>query len=236
VIVLAAETSTDRGSVALLDDERLLAEVELELGKGHSENLLRMADAVLGLAGKKLKDVEQLCVGLGPGSFTGVRIGVVTLRMLGYALGVPVAGVSTLEALCGPWLDEEALLMPTLDAHRGQVYTAVLRASRGRLVRERDDAALFPAEFAERERELGEHEPVVVLGPGWQRYQAALGEPPRGIRRVPGATPRASGVARCALRSELKLPPEQRRAVAPNYVRHSDAELGIRPAARGNRA
>jgi tRNA threonylcarbamoyladenosine biosynthesis protein TsaB len=228
VIVLAAETATEIGSVALLQGEEVLAQVELRLGRGSSENLLRMADALLGLAGLKLEQIGLLCVGLGPGSFTGVRIGVVTVRTLGLALGVPVAGVSTLEALCAPWLDAEGLLVPVLDAHRGQVYAAVFRAEAGGLTRLSEEAAIEPEQLGEVLKKLRASESAFVFGPGWERHGRTVGRLPRGVEALPRLRPEAAGVARCAFRLELTRPAEERRPILPNYVRRSDAELGLR--------
>ena len=231
LIVLAADTSTEQSCVALLDGPTPLCELNLRPGRGHAERLLDLIDTAITTAGRTRRDVELLCVGLGPGSFTGLRVGVVTLRTLGTAMDVPVAGVSSLEALCGPWLDDKGVLVPTLDAYRGQVYAAAFRAGGGRLDRIRPDSALPPAELADWLGRIASTEPLLVFGPGLERYRAALEPMPSNVVPLPGQRPSAVQVARCVLRSQMPLAPQARHRVLPNYVRLSDAELGFRSGA-----
>ena len=220
MIVLAADTSTALGSVALLQGEELVAETRLQMGRGHSESLLPAVEGLLALKGWTLQDVELICVGLGPGSFTGLRIGVVTMRMLGYALGIEVRGASSLEAICAAWRDEDGVLVATLDAFKGEIYAAAFRAGRGSLETLGEEAVLPPESLAERIRQLAEANPVVVLGPGYARYKDRMRSLGSRVLSVPEAMPSASGVARCVLRNAKAPEP-----IVPHYVRKSEAEL-----------
>ena len=220
MIVLAADTSTALGSVALLEGEDLVAETRLQMGRGHSESLLPAVEGLLALKGWTLQNIDLMCVGLGPGSFTGLRIGVVTMRMLGYALGIEVRGASSLEAICAAWRDEERVIVSTLDAFKGEIYAGAFRASQGRLEPLGEEAVLPPESLAERIRQLAEANPVVVLGPGSARYRNRLGDLGSRVLSVPEAMPSASGVARCVLRKEKAPEP-----IVPHYVRKSEAEL-----------
>jgi tRNA threonylcarbamoyladenosine biosynthesis protein TsaB len=220
VIVLAADTSTSMGSVALLDGDTLIAETRLQMGRGHSERLLPAIEGLLALTGRTLEKVDLIGVGLGPGSFTGLRIGVVTMRMLGYALGIPVKGASSLEALCAPWMHQDAMLVSTLDAFKGEVYAGAYHSNAKQLARIGDEAVFPPETLGTRIRELAESGPVHVFGPGYDRYRERIGDVGPNVRHVPELVPLASGVARCALRSEEPASP-----VTPHYVRKSEAEL-----------
>src|SRR5436309_847811 len=134
--VLALETSTRAGGVALVDGERLVAEYVLDISVTHSERLLAAVDRVLADARWTPRDLEGLAVSIGPGSFTGLRIGVSTVKGLGWALGLPIAAVPTLDAMAAtvPWA---ALpVCPVLDARRGEVYASLYRRDGDGLRRE----------------------------------------------------------------------------------------------------
>jgi tRNA threonylcarbamoyladenosine biosynthesis protein TsaB len=225
VKVLAADTSSALGAVALLEDGRLAVEARVRLGKGHAEVLLPTAEALLRLGGRSLDELDLLCVGLGPGSFTGLRIGVVTFRMLAMALGLPIQGVSSLEALCVPWLGEDVLLVPTLDAYRGEVYAAVFRARGGRLERAAEDAAVRPEALAEQVVRLAEGEPLVLFGSGYDRHVERFAALPGTVLRLRGVSPSAEHVARLGTAMHALRPDTGRSGIVPSYVRKSDAEL-----------
>ncbi|MGI6358936.1 MAG: tRNA (adenosine(37)-N6)-threonylcarbamoyltransferase complex dimerization subunit type 1 TsaB [Bacillota bacterium] len=122
---LAVESATLVASVAVGKGDRILSEVNSHSSLTHSERLLPMIDQALALAGAELSGMQRLVVSSGPGSFTGLRIGLATVKGLGHALGLPILSVSTLEALA--WQQspaDENLIVPLLDARRQQVYAA----------------------------------------------------------------------------------------------------------------
>src|SRR5256885_3810916 len=159
--VLAVETSSLAGGVALLDGERLVAEYQLDVSVTHSERLMSAVDRVLGDARWTARDLAGLAVAVGPGSFTGLRIAVSTVKGLALALDLPIAAVPTLDAMAAalPWA---ALpVCPVLDARKGEVYASLYRWDGEAMRREWDYLALAPAALAARL-----DEPVLVVGDG----------------------------------------------------------------------
>ena len=125
--VLGIDTSTRCGSVGLVDDERVIAEYLLNVASTHSERLLGAIEIVLREAHFVLEDLDGWAISLGPGSFTGLRIGVSTVKGLAFATGKPVVGVATLDALASLISPTPFLITPILDARKGEVYTAFYR-------------------------------------------------------------------------------------------------------------
>jgi tRNA threonylcarbamoyladenosine biosynthesis protein TsaB len=214
--VLAVETSTLAGGVALLEGDRLVAEYVLDVSVTHSERVLAAIDGVLRDAGWKGADLDGLAVAVGPGSFTGLRVGISTVKGLAVGLDIPVAAVPTLDAMAAvlPWA---ALpVCPVLRARQNEVYAAVYRWVGEGFRRETDYLAASPAEVAERLLE-----PTLLLGDG-----AEIIASPH-VRRVPlphrvpsPACVAVLGRARLAL-GETVAPA----ALAPLYLRPSEAEL-----------
>lgn len=134
--ILALDTTTGSGSVAILEDGRLVAEVNSEISASHSARLLKSIDHLMRLASWEVGEVDGYAAAAGPGSFTGIRVGLSTIKALAFASGKPVAAVSTLEALAEKLKDTGGrLLCPLLDAKKGEVYGALYELS-GRKLRE----------------------------------------------------------------------------------------------------
>ena len=129
MIILAVDTSTSTGSVAVLDGDAVVAEVTVTSQKTHAKRLVSAIDTVLGMTGKTVGDCGGFAVAMGPGSFTGLRIGISTVKGLGFATGKPVSGVSTLDALVYQFPSFPYLICPILDARKGQVYTALYESA-----------------------------------------------------------------------------------------------------------
>jgi tRNA threonylcarbamoyladenosine biosynthesis protein TsaB len=134
MLILAVDTNTYAGSVALLSDRRLMAEVNLDSPQTHSERLLPSIDMMLQLLGVKLEHIDGYALAVGPGSFTGIRIGMSTVKALAFASGKPIAPVSNLEALALKIRQPQArVLCPFMDAKKGEVYAALYEAKAGAL-------------------------------------------------------------------------------------------------------
>ena len=214
--VLALETSTLAGGVALVDGERLVAEYVLDVSVTHSERLLSAIDRVLGDAGWTPRDLDGLAVSIGPGSFTGLRIGVSTAKGLALALRVPIAAVPTLDAMAAavPW---PALpLCPVVAARRDEVYASLYRHDGAGLRREWEYVALSPAELAARLAE-----PTLLIGDGAHRIDSSH------ARRVPPPSRIPSPACVAVLgRERLRLGDTvDVTALVPFYLRPSQAEL-----------
>lgn len=123
--ILGIDTSTPIGSVALIDDDNIVAEHTLNIVHAHSSRLMPAIDAVLKWGEITPHDLDGCAVGIGPGSFTGVRIGVATVKSLCYAVDKPIVGVSTLEAIAYNLRWTNGLVCPILDARRSEIYGAI---------------------------------------------------------------------------------------------------------------
>jgi tRNA threonylcarbamoyladenosine biosynthesis protein TsaB len=180
--------------------------------------------------GKTLPDVEGYAVGLGPGSFTGLRIGLATWKGLAYANRRPIAGASSLAAMAlgaAGAVEEGTVLVPLLDARKGEVYAGFYRAAGGTVEAVLPEAALPPPALLERVAALPGGARVRAFGEGYEAHAGALSE--RLPRLVPGGapTPHAFEVARLAAGRLLERPFDAQAlfALEPHYVRQSEAEL-----------
>ncbi len=223
-MILAFETSAKAASVALLEKDKLLGESYQNTGLTHSQTLMKMAEDLLCCCGKTVADITAVAVANGPGSFTGVRIGVAAAKGLAWGAEIPCYGVSTLEAMAEGLGIYEGFVVPTMDARRDQTYTAIFRAENGKLTREMEDSAIS---FAELEEKLKNREkPIFLVGDGTVLCYNTLKEavpnlvlPPEHRRNQ-----RASGVALVAQRMlEANLPGDGA-SLKPNYLRLSQAE------------
>ena len=214
--VLAVETSSLAGGVALLDGERLIAEYVLDVSVTHSERLMAAIDHVVADARWTPRALEGLAVAVGPGSFTGLRIAVSTVKGLAVALGIPIVGVPTLDAMAAalPWA---ALpVCPVLDARKGEVYASVYRWDGRAMRREWDYLALAPAALAERLTE-----PTIVVGDGALAIHSPYAQAVPSPRRIPSpACVGALGVERLRRGDTVDAANLQ-----PLYLRPSEAEL-----------
>ena len=149
MLILAFESSAKAASAALVRDGKLLSQYSQCSGLTHSRTLLPMGEDMLKNAELSMSDADLLAVAHGPGSFTGVRIGVSMVKGLAWALDKPCVGVSTLEAMAWHGLAAGGLICPVMDARRSQVYNALFRIEDGRPVRLTADRPLSLAELCE---------------------------------------------------------------------------------------
>lgn len=165
MLMLALESSAKAASAALFEDNRLLALSVENSGLTHSRTLLPMAEDMFKNMGRSMAETDVIAVAHGPGSFTGLRIGMAEAKGLAWALEKPVVGVSTLEAMAygGPDM-EGTMLCCAMDARRGQVYNALFTVKDGKPCRLTEDRAIAVAEL---ETELLSYEkPWILLGDG----------------------------------------------------------------------
>lgn len=225
VRILAVDTTTSSGSTALLEDGRLLGEVTGESGSTHSARLLGAVDHLLRAAALEVADLDAFAVAAGPGSFTGIRIGLSTVKALSFATGKPVVPVSSLRALALKLLRGGASLMgPVLDAKKGEVYAAVFGAEEGALVELIPEGAYDPGEFFRRVPPGGT---VAFIGSGAVVHRdlipAVLLERAVFPSRTPFIAHEVGLLAGEGFRRGLAVPG---RDVEPFYHRRSQAEEG----------
>ena len=164
MLILAFESSAKSASVALVKDGELLSQYSQCSALTHSRTLLPMAEDMLKNAEIKLSEVDLIAVAHGPGSFTGIRIGVSTVKGLSWAADKPCVGVSTLEAMAWHGLLSGGYVCPVMDARRQQVYNALFKIEDGKPQRITDDRPIALAQLADEVRSL--NAPVLLVGDG----------------------------------------------------------------------
>ena len=164
MLTLAFESSAKAASAALVRDGELFAQSIQCSGLTHSRTLLPMAEDMLKNTGVSLKDVDLIACAHGPGSFTGIRIGIATVKGLSWALEKPCTGVSTLEAMAWHGVSAGGTICAVMDARRNQVYHAMFRIQNGAPVRLTEDRALSLEELGRETENLGES--VFLVGDG----------------------------------------------------------------------
>lgn len=162
--ILALETSAKSVSVAVVEDGKVLASSYQNTGMTHSCTLMPLLDGMLRNAGFSVHDMDLLAVAAGPGSFTGLRIGVSALKGLAWAENLPCCGVSTPEAIAQNVRLFEGTVICAMDARRNQVYNALFLSENGELTRLCEDRAIGLEELAEELK--GDTEPKIVVGDG----------------------------------------------------------------------
>ena len=220
MLILAFESSARPASAALVRDGRLLAQSLQCSALTHSRTLLPMAEDLLKNPGVKLEELDAIAVAHGPGSFTGIRIGVSTVKGLCWGAEKPCVGVSTLEAMAWHGLAAGGVICPVMDARRAQVYNALFRIEDDRPVRLCPDRAISLEDLAEELRALGES--VFLVGDGAELTKAFLDAQALPCRVAPDdlVWQDAWGVAMAAQGKPLISGAE----LLPVYLRLSQAE------------
>ena len=224
MLILAFETTAKAGSVALLDDKKLLGESYQNTGLTHSQTLMVMAEDMLKAAGKTMAEVTAVAVAEGPGSFTGVRIGVAAAKGLSWGGEKPCYGVSTLEAMALTLGAYQGYVCPVMDARRSQVYNALFYVSCGALERVKEDRAIALADLSEELKTL--EGPIFLVGDGSNLTYNTLRDAIPSLVLPPEHRmhQRASGVALAAAAQIAAGESGDGAALTPNYLRLSQAE------------
>jgi len=224
LLILAFETSAKAASTALLEEGHLLAECYQNTGMTHSQTLMVMAQDLLKQCGKTVDDVTHVAVAAGPGSFTGVRIGVAAAKGFAWGKELPCCGVSTLEAMALGAGVFSGYVCPVMDARRAQVYNALFYMDNGSCTRVTEDRAIALADLQQELLELDgpiflvgdgvvlTHNtlssivPELILPPEWKQHQRAVGVGLAALKQIQAG-------ASC-----------DGATLVPNYLRLSQAE------------
>lgn len=161
------DTSAAAASCALLEDDRPIAEFYTDAHLTHSQTIMPMVESLFSCSQMNVKDVDLFAVSVGPGSFTGLRIGVAAVKGMAQVLDKPCVAVSALEGLAYNLHDRTGIICPALDARCGQVYTAWFDADNG-MTRLHEDCAMMAEDLCETLFALPENTPVTLLGDGAQ--------------------------------------------------------------------
>ena len=224
MLILAFETSAKAASVALTDGEKLLGESYQNTGLTHSQTLMPMAQDLLKSCGYTPAQVEAVAVAAGPGSFTGIRIGVAAAKGFAWGKELPCYGVSTLEAMAlnlGIW---DGFVVPVMDARRSQVYTATFLAEKGKLTRLCEDRAISLEQLGEELKNC--EKSVFLVGDGSNLCYNTLKDTVPELVLPPEHRmhQRAAGVALAAAKMIAAGLPGNGAELTPNYLRLSQAE------------
>ncbi len=226
--LLGLDSSTPKGSVALLENTQILAEAVVDESSTYSNKLLALVDRVLSQSGTSLNEVDGWCVTTGPGSFTGLRVGVSLIKGLVLATEKPFVGIDTLEAvapLAGPVTQPVCTI---LDARKKEVYAAFFLYRDGRMHRQGPDVAVLPEQLCEEVEE-----PTVFLGSGLAPYGELLKRKLGSRYLLPENPPQetvAASAVRLAQRDFHLKKSFNLNQLTIKYVRKSEAELNF-PAA-----
>ena len=224
MLILAFETSAKAASVALHDGQKLLAESYQNTGLTHSQTLMVMAEDALKQCGKCAQDVTAVAVAEGPGSFTGVRIGVAAAKGFAWGREIPCYGISTLEAMAESLGAFQGYVCPVMDARRAQVYNALFYVNQGTISRVTPDRAIALNDLSEELKNLTE--PVFLVGDGSNLcYNTLSKEVPNLVLPAEHRMhQRAMGVALLAAKQAAQGIAPGGADLTPNYLRLSQAE------------
>ena len=224
MLTLAFETSAKAASVALLDGNKLLGESYQNTGLTHSQTLMVMAEDLLKSCGYTPQQVQAVAVAAGPGSFTGIRIGVAAAKGFAWGAELPCCGVSTLEAMARSLGIYDGYVLPVMDARRSQVYNALFYVNQSQLSRTTPDRAISLAELGEELKNT--EKPIFLVGDGSKLcYDTLKATVPNLVMPSEHRMhQRAVGVGLAALRQIAAGASGDGNSLAPNYLRLSQAE------------
>jgi tRNA threonylcarbamoyladenosine biosynthesis protein TsaB len=238
--ILGLDTSFSVASVAITENGRILAEdcypnqrtVGMSGAKSnHAENILPLVDSVLHRAAIKLPDLAGIAVSIGPGSFTGVRIGLSTVKGLAYEANVSVVGISTLHAIAARVAGFDGIVCPILDARKHEVYAAVFRKGGNHLKRLTEDAVMPVLSFLEGLCSLNEPARCLFIGDGVTAYHHLIQQAPGLQIHIAEENVMPSVAASVALLSERQFI-DHRAAqlgdLVPVYLRRPECESGLK--------
>lgn len=225
MIILAFDSTAKAASVAVCDDDKLLALYNIDNGLTQSELLLPMAENMLKCLNLTLRDVGLLACAVGPGSFTGVRIGVALVKGMAFGRDIPCVDVSTLDELAENLAGLDGIIVPCMDARRRQVYTATYRGKGGELERLTEDRAIAISELAEELRSYAD-EPIYLSGDGYEVAKDGLLAAGISVKDTPALliTENAYSVAKIAKRKYDAGKYKTDLEIAPTYLRMPQAE------------
>ena len=225
--ILSIDTSSQVSSVAVLSAERVAAEISMQGALTHSETLMPHIETALRMARVEKSELEGIAVSIGPGSFTGLRIGLASAKMMAYALHIPLIAVPTLEALAHHYICEGVRLVPMMDAQKGNVYAQEFvweAGPDGLRLSEKHALSILPLTEVIAGLENSE-QPVILLGDAMQKHiDAAL---PEDVHLAPihARMPRAACVGLAGLARLRRGESDDPMTAVPLYLRRSEAEV-----------
>lgn len=224
--IIGFETATLTGSVAVVDESSVIGEISLNVKATHSEKLMVAMDQLLVISGLTINDMDGIAISVGPGSFTGLRIGLSAAKGLAFASGKPLIAIPTLDALALNVPFSKHLVCPVLDARKGEVYAAIYRPDGQIPQKMTEDMVIKPSLLGEMIKEE-----TLFLGDGVYPYRTFFKEQLKDLYHEAPPTllaPRASNVAMLAMARLKKGEFNDPFSLVPKYIRKSEAELRFR--------
>lgn len=221
--VLSLDTSTLMATCAVIEDDRLIGEYSVNQNMSHSENLMPMIEELLGKLNYNIEDIDLYSVAVGPGSFTGLRIGLATIKAFAHLFDKAIVGVSTLEALAYNMAFSD-IVIPMIDARRDRVYTAIYKWEKEELIEILEPQVL---EIDEILTMACEYEKVALVGDGTicykEKIESTLGKKAQ-IARINQNICSAASVGEIGLREFKKGILDDYFTLSPSYLRETQAE------------
>jgi len=222
--VLAIETATIAGSAAVVDDEKgLIGEVRVDVRVAHAERLMPSIQWLMESSLTSVKDIDAFAVSIGPGSFTGLRIGLSTAKGLSYAAKKPLVPVRTLDAFARTLPYCSHMICPMFDARRNEVYTAFYKWEDSRCVKIMHEIAISPEELLNMIKE-----PVVIMGDGAKTYSEMISATLKDKALFAPSTnmsPSSSTIGEIAIEQIKQGIATDPVSLTPYYIRKSEAEI-----------
>lgn len=223
--ILAVDTASRTCSAAVIKDRAILAEINESSGETHSRHLMKIIDHVLDLSGCSMQDLDGFAVSKGPGSFTGLRIGISTVKGLSFATGKPIVGISAFDALAFQFGYPPILIAVWLDARKNEVYFAEYRYEKQTIKKISEDQVGPPERAIE-----GVIEPCLFMGDGAVKYRDMIHKTVGDLAvftRSDQNTIRASAVGLLSVDRFEARQVENLDIFAPFYIRKPDAEIQL---------
>ena len=226
MLILSVDTSSKSGSLALLRDSTLLACLSDTSNEPYSSRLFRYLDAILGEQAVSLPQIDLYTVSSGPGTFTGLRVGLTAVKGWAEVFGKPIAAVSSLQAVAAQSTSRHTLVAPVLDAHRGQIFGGLYEPSGDGLRRCADDVVMTAAEYLEMVLSEAAGAPLVFLSPHPLVLRPALDASPFRSSQIQEVSPvLAPLIGRLGLDLAKRGSLVDSLSLDAHYIRRSDAEL-----------
>lgn len=225
MLILGIDTATPWGAMALGDEEEIYFEISLKSGKGGGEYLLSILNQFLVKSGKSLNEVGLIAAGTGPGSYTGIRVGLAAVRGLAEGLKVPVMGINTLRIIAENGYRAGDWIAAVIDARRGSVYAALYQNSAQGLKEYWPPCYTDVESFADR---LAPLKDVLVCGDGGKKYRETWEKNPQ-VKTGPSTwnRPSAGNLIRIAARQWLTENKDENKDLSPCYLRKVEAEARL---------
>lgn len=228
--ILAVDSSAKTAGVAICDDDKIVGEFFIDNGLTHSHTLMPMIQSCIDLSGVSLSSLDAYAVSIGPGSFTGLRIGIACVKGIATVSEKPCYGVSTLEAIAYGTTLQDATLCCLMDARCQQVYAAAFSIQNGVIIRTLEDSALTITDFIQRVAASVTSSPIVLAGDAATMYLERFLEAGLEAAVIPQLQrfPRAYGVARAVFSNEATIKAVAANDLLPKYLRVPQAERELK--------